>query len=143
MKNQLYQQTVLKHNREPRNYGDLDPCSHHAEGFNPLCGDEVKVYLQVEDDEVKEIKFTGKGCAVSQASASIMTTALVGKKLDEARGQFNDFMKMASGEKQNPEGEIAAFAGISQFPSRVKCAVLSWQTFNAALEGADNTISTE
>ncbi|MDD7985923.1 SUF system NifU family Fe-S cluster assembly protein [Lentisphaera marina] len=143
MKNQLYQQTVLKHNRDPRNYGVIEDCSHHAEGFNPLCGDEVKVYMQVEDDLVKAIQFTGKGCAVSQASASIMTTALIGKSLDEAMAQFDEFMKMASGEKQDPQGEIAAFAGISQFPSRVKCAVLSWQTFNAALKAVDNTISTE
>ncbi len=143
MKNQLYQQTVLKHNRDPRNYGVLGDCSHHAEGFNPLCGDEVKVYMQVENDLVKAIQFTGKGCAVSQASASIMTTALIGKSLDEAMVQFDEFMKMASGEKQDPQGEIAAFAGISQFPSRVKCAVLSWQTFNAALKAVDNTISTE
>jgi nitrogen fixation protein NifU and related proteins len=143
VRNQLYQQTVLKHNRDPHNYGEIDPCSHHAEGFNPLCGDEVKVFMQIEDEIVKAIQFTGKGCAVSQASASIMTTALVGKKLEEAKAQFDEFMKMASGEKQDPQGEIAAFAGISQFPSRVKCAVLSWQTFNAALKGADNTISTE
>ncbi|WDE96777.1 SUF system NifU family Fe-S cluster assembly protein [Lentisphaera profundi] len=143
MSNQLYQQTVLKHNRDPRNFGEIDDCSHHAEGFNPLCGDEVKVFLQVEGDELKDLKFTGKGCAVSQASASIMTEALKGKKLSEVQVQYEDFIKMASGEKLNPSGEIAAFAGISQFPSRVKCAVLAWKTFNAAIAGADNTISTE
>ena len=143
MKNQLYQQTVLKHFKNPKNFGELDCCTHQAEGFNPLCGDDVKVYLLLEDNKIKKLQFTGKGCAITQASASIMTDALMGLTLEEAQVVYGEFIQMTSGENHELEGELAAFAGINQFPSRIKCATLAWKTFEAALEGTQDKISTE
>jgi len=140
---QLYQQTVLKHNRDPRNYGELSPCSHHAEGLNPLCGDEVQVYMQVDNNAVSELQFTGKGCAIMMASASIMTESLSGKNLTEADAQYIEFLEMTKGEKTDLEGELGAFSGICQFPSRVKCAELPWKTFKAALDDNHEKVSTE
>ncbi len=143
MSKQLYQRTDLKHNKAPKNFGELADCSHHAEGYNPLCGDDVQVFLDLKGGVIKALQFTGKGCAVSQASASIMTEALVGLSLEEAQDRYAEFIKMSAGEENNLEGELSAFAGISQFPSRVKCAVLAWKTFSAALKGTEDKISTE
>lgn len=148
MNRELYQQTILRHNRNPQNYGELEPCSHFAEGFNPLCGDEIKVYVQVnEEGLIDEVKFTGKGCAISQASASIMTAALKGKTLEQAIAVYDNFHDMALGKLAEGSvkdlGEAGVLSGISQYPARVKCAVLSWHTFKAAAEGKQDKISTE
>ena len=148
MNRELYQQTILRHNRNPQNYGELEPCSHFAEGFNPLCGDEIKVYIQLDDAEIiSDLTFTGKGCAISQASASIMTESLKGKALQEALEFYDQFHDMAIGKLEEGDvqalGEAGVLSGISQYPARVKCAVLSWHTFKAAAEGQQDKISTE
>ena len=148
MNRELYQQTILRHNRNPQNYGELEACSHFAEGFNPLCGDEIKVYVKLdESDLISDLTFTGKGCAISQASASIMTEALKGKTLEKALEIYEQFHNMAIGKLEESNikaiGEAGVLSGISQYPARVKCAVLSWHTFKAAAEGQQDKISTE
>jgi nitrogen fixation protein NifU and related proteins len=145
---ELYQQTILRHNRNPQNYGEMEVCSHFAEGFNPLCGDEIKVYVQLDQAGlISDLRFTGKGCAISQASASIMTESLKGKTLEEALEIYDQFHDMAIGKLAENDidtlGEAGVLSGISQYPARVKCAVLSWHTFKAAAEGQQDKISTE
>ena len=145
---ELYQQTILRHNRHPHNFGELDSCTHCAEGFNPLCGDEIKVYLDVDADKViKAVRFSGKGCAISQASASIMTDSVEGKSLTDALTIYENFHDMALGKLSEDLvaglGDAKVLAGINQYPARIKCAVLSWHTFKAAAEGKQDIISTE
>ena len=144
---ELYQQVILDHNKKPRNFHKLENANRRAEGFNPLCGDQLNVYLHVEDDQVKEVSFEGSGCAISKASASMMTQAVKGKTKAEAQNLFNEFHRMAMGEldeenEPNQLGKLTIFAGVRDYPARVKCATLSWHTMRAALEGQD-TATTE
>jgi nitrogen fixation NifU-like protein len=136
----LYQSIILDHNRRPKNYGALDGATQSAEGRNPLCGDEVKVELKVaDDDSIEDVKFTASGCAVSRASASIMTQAVKGKSRAEVDRLFTQFHDLVTG-KLKPDagearamGEMAAFSGVSRFPVRVKCASMPWHTLQSAL----------
>ncbi len=138
---ELYQSIILDHNRRPKNYGALDGATASAEGRNPLCGDEVKVELTVADDSIQDVRFTASGCAVSRASASIMTQAVKGKsrtEVDQLFAQFHDLvtgkLKLDVGEAR-AMGEMAAFSGVSRFPVRVKCASMPWHTLQSALRG--------
>ena len=134
----LYQEIILDHNRRPRNYGVLKEPTHQAEGYNPLCGDEVTVYLHLEDDVIREISFDGQGCAISKASASLMTTRLKGHTVAEARALMREVHDLLTGpEPEAPPldelGDLAALAGVRKFAVRVKCATLAWRTLEAAL----------
>lgn len=143
---QLYQELILDHNKKPRNFRKMEDADHHAEGYNPLCGDKVTVYLKVEGGVVKDISFEGSGCAISTASASMMTTALKGKTTAEAAALFEKFHRMLTGrgEAGGAElGKLAVFSGVCEFPIRVKCATLAWHTFHAALQGAAEPVTTE
>jgi nitrogen fixation NifU-like protein len=134
----LYQEVILDHQRNPRNYAKLPTANHQAEGANPLCGDHVTVYLDVKDGVIKDISFQGEGCAIAKASASMMTSVVKGKSLADASDTFNRFHQMITG-GQDPcfdleaLGKLAAFSGVSAFPVRVKCASLAWHTLNAAI----------
>jgi nitrogen fixation NifU-like protein len=144
--NELYQSVILDHNRAPRNFGRLPDANRHAEGKNPLCGDELSIWLRLgADDRIEEVKFEGSGCAISKASASLMTSAVKGKTRAEALELFTRFHNLVTGESVAPEtlGKLAVFKGVVEFPVRVKCASLSWHTLKAALESPDTTISTE
>ncbi|PYS75186.1 MAG: SUF system NifU family Fe-S cluster assembly protein [Acidobacteria bacterium] len=144
---ELYQAVILDHNKKPRNFHKLENANRHAEGFNPLCGDQLNVYLQLEDDQVKEVSFEGSGCAISKASASMMTQAVKRKSKQEAETLFNEFHRMAMGEldvetEPNHLGKLTIFAGVRDFPARLKCATLSWHTMHAALN-EQQKVSTE
>jgi len=143
----LYQELILDHGRRPRNFRPLEGASGKAEGYNPLCGDKVKIYVKMDDDIIKDISFEGAGCAISTASASIMTETLKGKTRAQAEGFFHTFHDLVTGQQAQldaPElGKLAVFSGVSSFPLRVKCATLSWHTLRAALNGAGELISTE
>ncbi len=146
--NELYQEMILDHNQRPRNFAKLDGANRQAEGYNPLCGDHLTVYLKLEGDVIQDISFQGSGCAISKASASMMTAALKGKTRNEATALFKEVHKMLTGTQNGTIdwqtlGKLKVFSGVSQFPVRVKCATLPWHTFNAALEGKEDTISTE
>jgi len=145
---ELYQQVILDHNRKPRNFQKLEGANRTVEGYNPLCGDQITVYLQVEDDRIGNISFQGSGCAISKASASLMTASVKGKTKAEAEVLFNAFHKMVTGEQGaafDPAdlGKLAVFAGVREFPIRVKCATLPWHALHAALAGKRATVSTE
>ena len=144
---ELYQQVILDHNKKPRNFHKLENANRRADGYNPLCGDQLNVYLHVEGDQVQDVSFEGSGCAISKASASMMTQAVKGKTKAEAETLFHEFHRMATGEldeenEPNHLGKLKIFAGVRDFPARVKCATLSWHTMRAALEGQD-TVTTE
>jgi nitrogen fixation NifU-like protein len=143
---ELYQEVILEHSKAPRNYRELEDADRKAEGFNPLCGDHFTVYLQMEGDSIRDIGFQGSGCAISKASASMMTQSLKGKTKQEADEIFQRFHSVVTG-KANGEGEdlgkLAVFAGVSEFPLRVKCATLAWHTVQAAIEGKQEAVSTE
>ena len=144
---ELYQAVILDHNKKPRNFHKLENANRAAEGFNPLCGDQLHIYLQVEDDQVKDISFEGSGCAIWKASASMMTQAVKGKSKQEAETLFDEFHRMVTGkldEETDPNnlGRLKIFAGVRDFPVRVKCATLSWHTLHAALNEQDKA-STE
>jgi nitrogen fixation NifU-like protein len=135
---ELYQQVILDHNKKPRNFRKLESANHSAEGYNPLCGDQLTVYLDLENDAVKDISFEGSGCAISKAAASMMTQAVKGKSRPEILKLFDEFHGMVTGELDeentpNHLGNLRIFAGVREFPVRVKCATLSWHTMNAAL----------
>ena len=145
---ELYQQVILDHSKKPRNFVKLDGANRTAEGHNPLCGDEVTIYLQLEDDVIRKIGFQGSGCAISKASASMMTDSLKGKSSAEAQILFERFHDLVTGgEDQEGDpaslGKLAVFSGVREFPVRVKCATLAWHTMRAALEGKGETVSTE
>jgi nitrogen fixation protein NifU and related proteins len=142
---ELYQETILEHSRKPRNFGALDPASHKAEGYNPLCGDHYTVFLDVKDGAIHDVKFEGSGCAISKASASMMTQALKGKSTADAEKLFTRFHDLVTGQGGSPEdmGKLAVFGGVSEFPLRVKCATLAWHTLRAALSGQQQAVSTE
>lgn len=142
---ELYQQVILEHNKKPRNFGKLQPCSHHAHGLNPLCGDDIEVTLNIEDGHVTDIKFQGSGCAISQASSSLMTVNVKGKTVEEAETMANHFRQMIRGEPSadpNVLGKLTLFQGVKDLPSRVKCAVLPWATLQSAFKG-ESVASTE
>jgi nitrogen fixation protein NifU and related proteins len=138
----LYQEVILEHNKNPRNFREIETANRTADGNNPLCGDALRVYLELEDDQVKDVAFKGSGCAISKASASMMTQAVKGKSKEEAETLFNEFHRMVLGQldeemDENHLGKLKIFAGVREFPARVKCASLSWHTLHAALEGKD------
>jgi nitrogen fixation NifU-like protein len=142
----LYQEVILDHNRRPRNFGRLEAANCTAEGHNPLCGDRVRLFLDVEDGRVRDIAFEGSGCAISTASASLMTEAVKGKSLEEARelfGLFHDLVTSGASEGDPALGKLAVFGGVREFPIRVKCATLAWHAFQAALEAREHPVSTE
>ena len=135
---ELYQQVILDHNKKPRNFRKLESANHSAEGYNPLCGDHVTVYLQLENEAVKDVSFEGSGCAISKAAASMMTQAVKGKTKPQVEQLFQEFHTMVTGdpdEEIRPDqlGNLKIFAGVREFPVRVKCASLSWHTMHAAL----------
>jgi SUF system NifU family Fe-S assembly protein len=141
----LYQEVILDHSKRPRNFRKAENANRHAEGYNPLCGDKVSIYLTVEDGRVKDASFQGSGCAISTASASIMTEALKGKSRAEAEKLFERFHDLLTKEMPaGPElGKLAVFAGVREFPMRVKCATLAWHTMRAALEEKAEPVKTE
>ena len=144
---ELYQQVILDHNKKPRNFRKLENPSGSAEGYNPLCGDQLTVYLALDGNNVSDVSFVGSGCAISKASASLMSVSLKGKTKSEAETIFNEFHRMVTGEldeenTQNSLGRLKIFSGVREFPVRVKCATLPWHTFIAALKGTDR-VSTE
>jgi nitrogen fixation protein NifU and related proteins len=141
----LYQEVILEHSKAPRNYRALESANHKAEGFNPLCGDHYTVYVDVENGKIRDIGFQGAGCAISKASASMMTQSLKGKSTAEAEDMFTRFHALVTGKNRNPEdlGKLTVFAGVSEFPVRVKCASLAWHALHAALQGKQEAVSTE
>jgi len=145
---ELYQQVILDHTKKPRNFGKLEQASAFAEGFNPLCGDSVAVYLTVEDGVVKDVRFEGKGCAISTASASLMTEAIKGRSVADVRALFERFHDVVTGlPEAEPDlealGKLAVLAGVREFPMRVKCASLAWHTMVSALAGGEQPVTTE
>jgi nitrogen fixation NifU-like protein len=145
---ELYQELIIDHSKRPRNFRTLDHANRQAEGYNPLCGDKVTLYLELDGDRIKNIGFQGKGCAISTASASVMTETVKGKTLAEAEALFRVFHDLVTGRPPAsgnvPElGKLAVFAGVSEFPVRVKCATLAWHTLQAALKNSGATVSTE
>lgn len=142
----LYQEVILDHGRRPRNFGPLAGANRHAEGFNPLCGDRLTLHLSVQDGVVLDARFEGSGCAISTASASLMTEALKGKTEAEAEAMFDAFHDMLTGPESAesaPLGKLEVLAGVREFPTRVKCATLAWHTLDAALHRSDAPVSTE
>ncbi len=140
----LYQQLILDHNRNPQNFREMDNATAKADGHNPLCGDEITLFLNVENDRILDVSFKGSGCAISKASASIMTTLIKGKTVAETESLFDRFHTMiTTGEIIGDIGKLAVLAGVHKFPSRVKCAVLSWHTMNNALHGKEKLTTTE
>jgi nitrogen fixation NifU-like protein len=143
----LYQEIILEHNKNPRNFKALDGASRVLEGFNPLCGDHYTLYLKLDGETITDVAFQGSGCAISKASASIMTTLLKGKSIEEARRLFALFRDLVTGTLADASferlGKLAAFSGVSEFPARVKCASLAWHTMRNALDANVETVSTE
>ena len=144
---ELYQQVILDHNKKPRNFRKLESANHTAEGYNPLCGDQLTIYMNLENDRVTDVGFEGSGCAISKASASMMTQAVKGKSKEQAENLFKEFHSMVTGEldeenEENTLGNLKIFAGVREFPVRVKCATLPWHTMHAALNKQDEA-STE
>src|SRR5208282_4238048 len=143
----LYQDVILEHSKAPRNYRESPAANHKAEGFNPLCGDRFTVYVTMEGGAIRDISFQGSGCAISKASASMMTQRVKGKTMAEAGKIFETFHNLVTGhapaDGEAELGKLAVFSGVSEFPVRVKCATLAWHTLQAALEGKQEAISTE
>lgn len=143
---ELYQQVIIDHGRNPRNFCECHDADHIKEGYNPLCGDEITIYIFEENKEVKKACFYGKGCAISIASASLMCEALQGKTIKEAKKIFNAFHRLVMNEENGSFenlGKLQVLAGVKEFPVRVKCATLAWHTMLAALEGNDESVTTE
>ena len=143
---QLYQEIILDHYRSPRNQGALDDCNHEAAGHNPLCGDKVKIMVQLDGEHIQDIAFDGAGCAISTASASLLTEAVKGKTVPEAEELGQHFRDMLTGKEEPGDhdlGKLEAFVGVRDLPVRIKCATLAWHTLKAALDGGDKTVTTE
>lgn len=142
---ELYQEVILEHSKHPRNYRALETANHKAEGYNPLCGDHYTVYLDLQDGSIRDISFEGTGCAISKASASMMTQSLKGRSAEDAEALFGKFHDLVTGRATAGDdvGKLAVFAGVSEFPLRVKCATLAWHTLRAALSGQQEAVSTE
>ena len=143
----LYQQIILDHNRSPRNYRELPNATKRVDGYNPLCGDHYTIFVELDGNVIKEITFTGNGCAISKSSASVMTTSVKGKRTEDAEKLFDTFHKLVTGEaaglSEAELGRLAAFSGVSEFPARVKCATLAWHTLHSALQGEQEVVTTE
>ena len=144
----LYQEVILDHNKRPRNFHRLDAATNHADGHNPLCGDKLSVYLALDGDVVRDIAFEGSGCAISKASASMMTESLKGRTLQQAEALFESFHALVTGRSRSGAGaadlgKLVVFSGVREFPVRVKCATLAWHTMRAALENRLEPASTE
>lgn len=145
---ELYQEAILDHNRKPRNFRKLEGANRTAAGYNPLCGDKVRVFLKLENDQVSEISFEGSGCAISMASASMMTESVKGKRVTDAHKLFENFHALVTGEAEAGSqpielGKLMIFVGVREFPIRVKCATLPWHTLRAAIENRPETVSTD
>ena len=145
---QLYQDMILDHNKNPRNFGALKPCTHFAEGYNPLCGDHLNVYAIMDGEVLKDVHFDGNGCAISKSSASIMTQLVKGKSKQEIKELFSVFQHLVTAPMEEEAdadklGKLIVFAGVKEFPSRIKCASLAWHTLLSALENKYNVISTK
>ena len=142
----LYQEIILEHSRKPKHAGTLEDATGHAQGNNPLCGDRITVYVKMDGDRIADASFDARGCAISVASASMMTDMLIGKTLDEAQAAHERFAELLTS-KERPDlaedDELAALMGVRDFPTRVKCATLPWHTLKAALEGGDTDVTTE
>ncbi len=145
--NELYQEILLEHNSKPRNFRKLDQANHTADGFNPLCGDRISLYLQVEDGVITDVGFQGTGCAISRASASMMTHSIKGQKLETAEQVFEQVHKMLTEPDAELDyeqlGDLETLAGVAEYPTRIKCAVLAWHTLRAAIEGKGDGVTTE
>jgi len=146
--NELYQEVIVDHSMHPHNYHAMADATRQAEGYNPLCGDQVTIYLKLAGERIRDISFEGQGCAISKASASILTEVVKDKTPAEAEKLFETFHRLVTGVSQKPLdeaslGKLAAFSGVSEFPTRVKCAVLAWHTLRSALEGKKDKVSTE
>ena len=144
----LYQELIIDHSKRPRNFGSMDDANRTADGFNPLCGDKLKLFLKVEGGVIRDVKFIGAGCAISTASASVMTDMLKGRTIEQATSLFETFHYMITGPKDPQHvgrglGKLAVFAGVSEFPARVKCATLAWHTMRNAISGKTEAVSTE
>lgn len=145
----LYQEVILDHNKRPRNFGAMEDADRKADGFNPLCGDKLRLYLKLAGDVISDIRFEGAGCAISTASASLLTEAIRGRTVAEAERLFRGFHELLTGdpavsaEAGSELGKLAVFSGVREFPVRVKCATLSWHTLRAALDGSAEPVSTE
>jgi nitrogen fixation NifU-like protein len=144
----LYQEVILDHNKRPRNFGMLEGADRQADGYNPLCGDKVTIFIKMDGERISDIRFVGSGCAISTASASLLTESLKGKTRAEAEEMFERFHNLVMGKGTKGArnallGKLAVFSGVSEFPARVKCATLAWHTFKSALEGSAQTTTTE
>jgi len=144
----LYQETILEHSKSPRNYRKLEAANRTAEGYNPLCGDHFTLYVDVQGDAIRDIGFQGSGCAISKASASMMTQSVKGRSKAEAQQLFRQFRELVTNQAspngdKDKLGKLTVFSGVSEFPVRVKCATLAWHTLQAALEGTQQPVSTE
>lgn len=143
----LYQEVILDHNRHPHNFRELDGADRHADGNNPLCGDRLAVYVNLDGETISDVSFLGSGCAISKASASLMTDAVKGRTLAEARLLFERFLALVTGEAAAVDaaalGKLAVLAGVRDYPTRVKCASLAWHTLRAAVEDRHEVVSTE
>ena len=143
----LYQEVILDHNRSPRNFGPLENVDLQADGYNPLCGDRLSIAVNVDDGVVTDVRFQGSGCAISQASASLMTEGIKGKTLDEARALFDRFRRLVTDQTTPTDeaslGKLTVFAGVRDYPARVKCAILAWHTLRAAVDDSHEKVSTE
>jgi len=144
----LYQETILEHSKSPRNYRKLEAANRTAEGYNPLCGDHFTLYVEVQGDAIRDIGFQGSGCAISKASASMMTQSVKGRSKAEAQQLFRQFRELVTNQAspngdKDKLGKLTVFSGVSEFPVRVKCATLAWHTLQAALEGTQQPVSTE
>ncbi|HEY6199326.1 MAG TPA: SUF system NifU family Fe-S cluster assembly protein [Candidatus Binatia bacterium] len=141
----LYQETILDHNKRPRNFKKLEDANRSADGYNPLCGDKVKIYVRVEDGRVQDLSFEGSGCAISKASASVMTESLKGKSVQEVESIFKRFRDLVMGKAGEADdlGKLVVFSGVCEFPTRVKCATLAWHALQAALQENKEAVSTE
>ncbi len=142
----LYQDVIIEHSKRPRNNRALEAPANSAQGYNPLCGDQVKIYVRMDDGKVADVAFEGAGCAISTASASVMTETLKGMSADEAEAlftSFHDLVTGAAGPDDEDLGKLAVFGGVSEFPARVKCATLCWHTLRAAIAGQEDPVTTE
>lgn len=144
---ELYQEVIVDHNRHPRNFGKLEDATKILEGYNPLCGDRLTLYLNIEGNRIADISFDGNGCAISVASASLMTEAMKGKTVSEAEAIYHRFHQLITGGDSEVDldklGKLAVLAGVKDYPTRVKCATLCWHTLHSALEGSEQPVSTE
>jgi len=144
---ELYQQVILDHNKSPRNFRKIEDANHFAEGYNPLCGDHFDIFVKTENDIITDVSFQGEGCAISKSSASIMTSELKGKTLQEAEILYTKFHDLVTGkinaEESEDLGKLSVFEGVQEFPARVKCASLAWHTFHSAVNNETKTVSTE